>query len=275
MKKYLISIALLLALSAKGQIQQYQNLKFNTKIDNPIAVLNVGTFHMGYSNDANTIDFDEYDKDNIRQIHEIAQKIAAFKPTIIIVEKPPISSSEIQEQYAEYVKNPNLKFKSPNEIQLLAYEVGRLSNTAKIYGIDHKMSYNYSIREEVENTKNQALIDWYYQQAGSLIKTFESTNPTILERLKIINQPFYLDFLININTDLLPYVSTEGNFEGADEAAKFYQRNLRMFSNLNQIEMTSEDRVFILLGGTHTAFLQQWLERSPKYKLVNTLDYIK
>ncbi|UVD81263.1 DUF5694 domain-containing protein [Myroides albus] len=60
-----------------------------------------------------------------------------------------------------------------------------------------------------------------------------------------------------------------------DETAKFYHRNLVMYSNLNQIPLTKDDRVFILMGGTHTAFFNMWLERSPKYQLMNTLDYIE
>ena len=64
-------------------------------------------------------------------------------------------------------------------------------------------------------------------------------------------------------------------FEGADEAAKYYQRNLRIYSNLNRIPMTNEDRVFILSGGSHTAFLNEFMKRSPKYEVVNTMDYLK
>lgn len=88
------------------------------------------------------------------------------------------------------------------------------------------------------------------------------------------NQPEYLEFLININADILTYVSTKGNSEGADEAAKFYHRNLVMFSNLNQIELTEDDRVFILMGASHTAFFNDFIKRSPKYKAVNVFDYL-
>lgn len=36
---------------------------------------------------------------------------------------------------------------------------------------------------------------------------------------------------------MLTHAGTKYNFEGADEAAKYYQRNLRMYSNLNRIEL--------------------------------------
>lgn len=73
----------------------------------------------------------------------------------------------------------------------------------------------------------------------------------------------------------LTYVGTQNEFEGADEAAKYYQRNLRIYSNLNRLALTPEDRVFILSGGSHTAFLNDFLRRSLKYAVVDAMDYLK
>jgi hypothetical protein len=91
----------------------------------------------------------------------------------------------------------------------------------------------------------------------------------------LCNQPLYHDILINVNADMLTHISTEGNHEGAEEAAKFYHRNLVMYSNMNQVKLNSDDRIFILMGATHTAFFNMWLKRSPKYQLADILDYLK
>ncbi len=39
--------------------------------------------------------------------------------------------------------------------------------------------------------------------------------------------------------------------------------------------MTKDDRIFILMGGTHTAFFMDFLKRSPKFQLENTFNYLK
>ncbi|MEO0340498.1 MAG: DUF5694 domain-containing protein [Bacteroidota bacterium] len=39
--------------------------------------------------------------------------------------------------------------------------------------------------------------------------------------------------------------------------------------------MEKSDRVFILSGGSHTAFLNNFLKRSLKYEVINTMDYLK
>ncbi len=77
---------------------------------------------------------------------------------------------------------------------------------------------------------------------------------SILGKLKLMNRDRYLYFLIAVNADMLNHAGTEEGFEGADEAAKYYQRNLRMYSNLNRIDLEEHDRVFILMGASHTAF---------------------
>ena len=48
-----------------------------------------------------------------------------------------------------------------------------------------------------------------------------------------------------------------------------------MYSNLNRIQLKKTDRVFILMGAAHTAFFRDFISRSPKYKMVNTFDYLK
>ena len=166
-------------------------------------------------------------------------------------------------------------FENPNEVELLAYEVGRLSGAKRIYGIDFKEAYNYNIGAHIEEQIDTTTNNKYWE----LLDENEKKNPEegipFYDLFKLNNHPQYLESLININADLLTYISSEGKSEGADEAAKFYHRNLVMFSNLNQIPIDKNDRIFILMGGTHTAFFKEFLTRSPKYKLENTFDYLK
>ena len=249
---------------------------FKDKFNQTIKVLNFATFHMGYTNDANSTEFDENDAKNVADAHKIAKLLAEFKPTVIIVETPPSYNPTLQKAYHEYLENPKMEIKDPNEIELLAFELGRLAKTQKIFGIDHKMGYNYGIGYQLASTKvNDNTYEKYATQIDTEEKKLNYDNLSLLEKFKVENNQQYLDFLINVNADMLTYVSTEGKFEGADEAAKFYQRNLRMYSNLNQIDLKPTDRVFIIMGGAHTAFFNEFMKRSPKYELVNPFMYLK
>ena len=70
-------------------------------------------------------------------------------------------------------------------------------------------------------------------------------------------------------------MSLNGNYEGADQATLAYQRNLRMFTNLNKIPMTKSDRILIILGGTHTAFFDHFLKNNPKFENIELKKYLK
>ena len=239
-----------------------------------VQILNVGTFHMGFSSDEHTVDYDEHDRKNIMENRKIAKKIAEFKPTIIIVEREPKHNEELQKSYLEYYKNPETKFEKPSEIELLAYEVGRISNVKKIYGIDHQLGYNYM---KIDNLAKKINAEVYlnYMKNTNFKSKLDFDKANTLDKLKIINHPENLDFLINVNADILTYVSTPGKYEGAEQAAELYKRNLIMFSNLNRIPLAKNDRVFILMGATHTAFFNEFMKRSPRYELANIFEYLK
>lgn len=245
--------------------------------DGKIKILNFGTFHMGETNDANKTEFDENDKKNKLAINEIAKKLSLFQPTVIIVETPPEYDKKLQAEYKEYLSNPQMKFKNPSEIELLAYELGRISGTKRIYGIDHKMNYNYNIGAVMVNSIDSIWHNKYYKNP---LKYYPQINIdqkklNLFDKLKLTNNNIYLDFLIEANAEMLSHVGSEKGFEGADEATKYYQRNMRMYSNLNRLDFTSKDRIFILMGASHTAYIRDFISRSPKYKMVNTFNYLK
>lgn len=261
-----------LAFAASLKAQTFQ---FKDKFDDAVPVLNIATFHMGNTSDANTTQFDEHNAENKRRIHEIAAEIAAFRPSIIVVEDLPENNTALHQKYLEYLQNPEKQYQNPGEIELLAFEIGRLSGTSKIFGIDYKEGYDYSLYYHLKNKRDDAT----YERYGALVDAAEKKYPedkmTFRELFKLNNHPQMLDMLININADLLTYISTKDRNEGADEAAKMYHRNLVMFSNFNKININKNDRIVLLMGGTHTAFFMDFLKRSPKYRPESVLKYIK
>ena len=251
-----------------------------------IKVLNFGTFHFGYTTDANKTEFDEHSVEAQKEIRKISEMLAAFKPTIICVENLPIFNDEINNAYQEFLKNPPKLNTNYGESSMIGFDVGRLSGVSKIYGIDNHMGYNYSVGDFFESsTEYENTIDskTYLQLTNEPFKDYPEiaqreknyNNLKLHEKLKLINEPLHLDYSINTNADKLLYVGTKDEFQGADNAAIFYHRNMKIYSNLNRIPMTEEDRVFIIMGTAHTAFLREFIKRSPKFEMVNTLEYLK
>jgi len=244
---------------------------------NKVKVLNFATFHMGETTDANKVEFDEKNLKNQENAKKLAKMIAKFKPTIICVEVPLEEQDALNVEYQKYLSDATKPSSYRGEIGLVAFEVARLSKLDKVYGIDHELEYNYDIIRQIENITDPKTIQDFYSNPFQYFPELnvDQSKLTFFDRMSIGNTDAFLDFLILTNADLLTHVGSEKGFEGADEAAKFYKRNLRIFANLNRIPVTIEDRIFILSGGSHTAFLREFMKRSPKYEMVNTLDYLE
>ena len=275
MMKYLMLFALTFILN---QLVHAQEQHFKTKFDDAIPVLSVGTFHMGFTSDATRTEFNPRDPKSIQEVHDLVSKFEVFKPTVMMLEVLPEQQKNLQARYDAYLANPKMTFDHPSEIELLAFELGRRVGVKKVYGIDYAEGYNYNVYQELNVKVDSLTIPRY----GELIRQNEANylkhlnrKPNVIDMFRVNNSAEYLDFLININADMLLYASSPAGQEGAEEAAKFYHRNLLMFSNLNKVPLHKNDRVFVLLGATHTAFFREWFNRSPKYKLENTLEYLK
>ncbi|OCA68159.1 hypothetical protein BBI01_20255 [Chryseobacterium artocarpi] len=240
-----------------------------------IEVLNFATFHMGKTPDATKVSFDPKNEKSQKEVFEIAKLLAEFKPTIICVELLPAENEKIKNDYQNFLKNKKFKTAYEGEVSLLAYQIAKIANVKKIYGIDEQETgkYNYrlgyQLKNQVDSTTYKSFISTFIE------KLKNGDNLSVKEKLIDYNKESTLQDLITANADILTHVSTANNFEGADEAAKYYRRNLRMYSNLNQIPLVENDKVLIISGATHAAFFSEFLKRSPKYQIVNVFDYLK
>lgn len=276
MKKLFITILVLVLTYSSNKLYSQKKQSVVPKFKK-IKVLNVGTFHMGETPDANTTNYDEASKKAKQAIKKVTQAIAKFKPTIILVERPPSSQEKLTAAYQKYLKNPTAKTGyEDGEVQLLGFEIGRLSGTKRIYGIDHKLAYKYSMSDlaaKLNATKFFTTGKRLQKLQNSVIADVEKIG--LKNMLLLINSNQAYDFLINANADLLTYANSKDAFEGADEAAKYYKRNLRMYANINKISMQPNDRILIISGGSHAAFFHKFMSRSMVYELEPLSKYLK
>ncbi|MEH6762320.1 MAG: DUF5694 domain-containing protein [Maribacter arcticus] len=188
--------------------------------------------------------------------------------------------------YQEFLKNPSELNTQYGELSMVGFDVAEMSGLNKVYGIDNHMGYNYSVGNFIENSPELTnTIDpaTYLEITNNPLKAYPEIenrnnnfdNLSLLEKLALINEPIMLDYSLNANTDKLFYVGIDDNFIGADHAALFYHRNIKIYSKLNLIKMNKNDRVLILMGSAHMAMLREFIMRSPKFEMVNSLDYLK
>ena len=236
---------------------------------NKIKVLNFGTAHLSSTSDANSSMINLEDPKEKADLEKMVRKIAEFKPTVILLELEPKNNEYIKETFAEYKIDQKERLNYSDELNSIGLEVGRLSETERIYGIDSQIDFDYpSLIELANQTKTDSLfvtkMMYYYKKLNSL-KLKEQFIEMNTKESKMKTFDFY---------NFLATQHSENNYEGAKVISEFYERNLRMYSNLNDLKLSKNDRVFILAGATHTAYLDIFIGNSEKFILENPLKYI-
>jgi len=236
---------------------------------NKIKVLNFGTAHLSSTSDVNSSMINLEDPKEKADLEKMVRKIAEFKPTVILLELEPKKNEYIKETFAEYKIDQKERLNYSDELNSIGLEVGRLSETERIYGIDSQIDFDYpSLIELANQTKTDSLFVTkmmdYYKKLNSL-KLKEQFIEMNTKESKMKTFDFY---------NFLATQHSENNYEGAKVISEFYERNLRMYSNLNDLKLSKNDRVFILAGATHTAYLDIFIGNSEKFILENPLKYI-
>ncbi len=72
----------------------------------------------------------------------------------------------------------------------------------------------------------------------------------------------------------LARVRSADKFVGSDVLADWYKRNLRIFTNLIQTIESPNDRVIVIFGQGHGAYLREWVKAYPELQLVEPNDYL-
>tara|TARA_R110000850_G_scaffold115256_5_gene230689 strand:- start:60405 stop:61253 length:849 start_codon:yes stop_codon:yes gene_type:complete len=265
MKHFLIVILSILFFSCNSL--KDKDIKSNDS--GKISVLNFGSAHLTHTSDANTAVRDLKDLQVKKDINKIVKSLVAYKPTVICIEMQPDNNSFVNEVFQKYIIDQSNRLNYSEELNAIAFETARLSDVKYIYGIDDQMGFDYPSLIDLAN-RNTSDSLFVMNQMNSYK---EVNNLPLLEQFHKINTKEYKMETFNFY-NFLATMHTNEKYEGADIIADFYKRNIRMYSNFCDIPLTKNDRVLIILGATHTAYFDVFLENNPKYKVENTLDHL-
>ncbi len=238
-------------------------------------ILVVGTFHFSYPG-LDVIKTKETDKVDVlkepkkSEVKELVAYIKKFKPTKVAVEAK--VNWDINEKYKEYRKGKYRNVR--NETYQLGMCIANDFNLDSIYPVDTKsfsddlfklnpklmedLSKDYDFNSEDPFNK---MIEKSFNEAGklpskiNLLEYFKYTN-SIEGHQNNYGAYFTGDFKLDNN-------------RGADFLSVWwYNRNLRIFRNIQKIDQTKEDRILVIMGNGHASVLRHMIEYSPEYEFV-------
>jgi hypothetical protein len=240
----------------------------------PAKVMILGTFHFHNPN-ADYAKFEGIDvlaPERQREIEEVADRLAAFAPTKISVEKPLAASDSLQARYDRY-RSGRLEL-SRNEVEQVGFRLAARLGLDQVYPIDVRMGMPLDSLMTWAGEHDPAFarrFDAYIAEIVSLLDRMQQEE-TIGENLRFLNEPE------NVCRANEPYAvqAAEGAGEGyigARVVAVWYDRNLRIFGNLARIAGPG-DRILLVIGAGHAPILRHLVRSHPEMRLVEAVDYL-
>jgi hypothetical protein len=256
------------------------------QVTDPIPVLTLGTFHFNFPNlDARQVDredqIDVLEPGYQEEIEGIVRDLARFKPTIIVIERQPDRQAAVDSAYREYLGG-NYQL-TRREDEQIGFRLGKACALARLYCVDEWGAFTDRVGAIVDGKDSagaKKFEAYYFHNPDSSKKTsFDPTFKTagIRNELVLMNKEERLkqslgDYLIGI----FKYEGTAGDFLGADfETGRWFNRNLRIFRNIQRIPATTGDRILVIFGAGHLNLLNYLIECSPEYDLVRAGSYLE
>lgn len=202
----------------------------------------------------------------------LAERLARFAPTRVLLEFPPTSDELMNERYSDFLAG-GLEL-GRNEIYQLGFRVARLMELRRVHGVDAK-------------APPAELKLWgYLSEQPERLGPVEQMIAAESERLQRMHRALTLREILAMSNSveedrrnkgfymLLNPVAAEGGlFHGADASADWWHRNLRMYA-LIQAHAQPGERVLVIAGSGHTAILRDLLRSDGARLEEQVLPYL-
>lgn len=240
----------------------------------PSQVMVLGTYHFANPglDVVKTEVADVLSVEKQREIRESVDALARFRPTKIAVEAPPASAPRLDSLYRAYQAE---KYElARDETEQLGFRLAARFEHARLYPIDHKGEFPFGTVMEHAQKHDPAFVE-YVQKTLAEITAEENRRQrelSIGENLRQRNDPQ------RIAADHGTYmrfvrVGAGDTYVGADLVSKWYERNIRIFSNLQRIAKPG-DRILVIFGSGHAAILRELIQYAPDMVLIEPRGYL-
>ncbi|SEM77173.1 hypothetical protein SAMN05421856_106214 [Chryseobacterium taichungense] len=241
-------------------------------------VLVVGSFHFDYPDlDAHKTEkgdqVDVLSPKTAKEVTELVDYIKKFKPTKIAIEADPDWNAN--QKLKEYKEGKHTDKR--DERYQLAMRIAKDLGINELYSVDANSVLD-DLQEKFGKTdslyfKNLSA-DYDFLSNDPVSKQydafFKSTEPknfkSLLDLFKYMNGKEYHQH------EYGAYLSGDfklRKYDGADMLALYwYNRNLRIFRNIQNIPHNPEDRLLVIVGNGHASVLRQLFTSSPDFNYV-------
>ncbi len=248
-------------------------------------MLAVGVFHFSFPNlDARQVrseeQIDVLDPKYQQEILALVDRLAAFRPTKIIIERMPAQQKRYDSLYASFLQGKHALRR--NEEEQIGFRLARMMGHQKLYCVDEWGALYPaldSVFRSADTTELERFASFIQKNPDSSLKrsvphVFQKEG--VLAQLRLLNDPETVRASLgNYLVGGFKYEQKKGDFFGADfESSRWFNRNLRIFRNIQRVTEPG-DRILVLFGADHMNLLQLFFSASPEYRLNDALPFLQ
>lgn len=250
-----------------------------------IEVMTLGVFHFDFPNldvqqTGKENQINVYDEKHQKAIWAITKTLEEFRPTKILIERSPEDQFMIDSLYTRYL-NDNYTL-ARDEDKQIGFRLAKALGLKKLYCVNNwGKSYPYlDFLTNGKDPRTKKFAEFYFDNPDKAEKfhpeSVYKTKGIIAELIRLNSLDYIKKSLGNYLIGHFKYQTEEHPFFGVDfETGRWFNRNLRIFRNVQRVEATPDDRLLLIIGAGHLNLLNYLFEASPEYKLLSPIPYLK
>lgn len=236
----------------------------STEFANQPEVLVLGVWHM-----ANLTEETEDILSARRQaeIAEVMELLKRFEPTKIALENAFYRSDELSNVYADYLEGEHELTR--NERQQLGFRLAAELGHRTVYSIDADGDFPLPrLQDYVKARGHQEEYDAVRREFGEWLEAWDAylTSHTVLEAMLYMNSDEYAAELMAHDYELAHF-GEPWNWAGPHLLSEWFHRNARIYSNIVHLIDSPDERVLVIIGAGHLAWLRHNFTSDPKVSL--------
>lgn len=250
-----------------SDLKNYDNLQSRE-------VMVVGTKH-----------FDEsvLEPEHQKDIDKLIEKLAAYEPTKVVLEWEPHRQAKTNEDYQSYLQGDFDITTRYNEVYQLGFRLAKQLGHDSLFLFDDQTPFIGSLDgftfDSFSEYAEQNDAGFYDIHLDSLMDHF-NYNQELLKKEGLAQQISWLNSPEHqhINAQRMHLfevrVGIQENWLGPDWVGRWYQRNVRMMSNVLKFS-EANDRILIIVGDNHKWVLDDLFRYTPDFKLASSWEQLR
>lgn len=203
----------------------------------------------------------------------LATRLAAFRPTDVLVECEPSTQPQQDAAFAAYVGGASPL--TVNEVQQIGFRVAKEAGIAGVTCFDEgNIGWNSAPMFDyigAHEPATKVALDAMYASLSAR-EARDHATLSLPELLKLTNDPARdrenKDLYIRTNA-----IDAGNSFAGADASASWWHRNFRMYANVQKAAGPGR-RVLVIAGAGHTAILKDLLAIDAEREAEDVRSYL-